>query len=316
MVAEKKPYIITVDGSKDACAGVGKSELSDKLTKTVPQELNLTCVHFDTGLFFRAIAFAISKDGNKLDEMSDQELRDYLSSAPFKSEFTKDGNNAQVKFYKEVEGERVELSEQFLRLENTDDISSKLGRNQIAAKWMEEERKRLVMNCGIDVVIINGRDTAATYFPDADLKIVLGEKVENRTRRRVLEKVFTGESNVDHEKVRLGLLLRDKNDEELLNHNSSLVGVWEIDRTGLSSKRLAELVTGALGILIGVEGSIKNISIGEWEKSLRGLTSILDVENAFRDPVLAISMLRMKDLHRVVQKHVGGNKLLTEIIYK
>jgi cytidylate kinase len=319
----EKPYIITIDGKVGQCAGVGKSELADKLTKTVPERLNLSCVHFDTGLFFRAIAYAISKDGKNLDSMSDEELGGYLSSSPFVSEFTKepDGKNAQVKFYKEFEGEKIELSEQFLRLAHTDDVSSKLGGNQIAAKWMEEERKKLVMQSGIDVVIINGRDTAATYFPDADLKIVLGESEKHRTRRRVLEKVFAGETNVDSEKVRLGLLVRDIKDAELLKHNSSLDGVWEIDRTGLSSRRLSELVTEALGVVTGTEPFRLNkaivnrwVAVNDGESQIA--TSNLELESAFLDPILAFAMLGMSDLHRVVQKHVGGNKIATEIIYK
>lgn len=310
---------MTIDGE----SAVGKSELSEKLTKTVPKELNLTCVHFDTGIFFRVIAFATAKDGKDVDHMPDKELEDYLFSWPFSLEFVKDDKDVgtRIKYYKEIDGLRTELTEQMLRSEEADHAASKLGANSVVTQWMEKERKKIVMNSGIDMVIINGRDTAANYFKEADLKIILDDDKKSRAKRRTWEKRFAGEK-VDYGQVMKSLMTRDAKDADLLQYNSSLSGVWEIDRTGLSSKKLSELVTQALGVL--TEGKISTKygdTKNNWQTRNENddllSSALLEVDHAFSDPILAVAILGISKMHRIVQRYDSVSKrLLTLIKYK
>lgn len=326
MIESKKPLVVTIDGK----SGVGKSELSEKLTRTIPEKLGLSCAHFDTGLFFRAAACSLAIDNKKIDLMSPSEISEYLSSRPFSLQYVKneDTGISKIVFYKENEGRRFELDECMLKSDDVGFMASQLGGNEVVVRWMEDERKKYVEGSSLDVVVVNGRDTAANYFPRADLKIILTEEESARARRRALEKIFSGEENVDTDRVRSALLLRDEKDADLLRSNSSLSGVWEIDRTGLSSKMLSELVAQALGVMAGssVDFALKESSdfnhcswiFVKSEDGRNGLTaeSNLNLRDAFQNPVLAFALLGISNLFRIKQKHIGGNLMETKLFFK
>lgn len=91
-------------------------------------------------------------------------------------------------------------------------------------------------------IIIDGRDTTSSVFPDADVLVYLTASFEKRVQRRYDEYVSLGK-NVTLEEVRENIRLRDISDDT--REEGRLVKVpdaIEIDSTNLSPEEVVDII--------------------------------------------------------------------------
>lgn len=185
------PNKIAIDGP----AASGKSTLGCNLAR----ELNY--VYLDTGVMYRAVACMSLKTGiNPLDEEA--------------------VTNLARKMQIEISSPSWEDNRPFDMRVNGEDITGELRKPEVEAyvsqvsafpgvrKAMTEQQRRIGARGNIIMV---GRDIGTVVLPDADLKIYLIASLEERTRRRYLERIERGEK-VTMEEIREGLELRDQID--------------------------------------------------------------------------------------------------------
>ena len=172
--------IIAVDGP----AGAGKSTVS----KIVAQKLGYT--YIDTGAMYRAVALKSSQSCDDLMMIIDDiniELDD-------KARVFLDGQDVT----KEI------------RTPEISKLASDVSKFGFVRKRLTELQRQMAER---GAVIMDGRDIGTQVLPNADLKIFLTASLEERARRRFEELKAKGQE-VDFEKTKTEMALRDKQDSE------------------------------------------------------------------------------------------------------
>ena len=184
-----KPYVVAIDGP----AGAGKSTLAKRLAK----ELNIA--YIDTGAMYRACAlFAIESGINP--KVDSQKLRELLADAeldfrPVKGE--------QHIFLNDVDVSR-EIREPHISTGASDISALPFVRDLLVEKQREMANGKSVL--------MDGRDIGTNVFPNAEIKIFLTAKAEERAKRRFIELQEKGDS-VSYETVLSDMITRDENDK-------------------------------------------------------------------------------------------------------
>ena len=184
-----KPYVVAIDGP----AGAGKSTLAKRLAK----ELNIA--YIDTGAMYRACAlFAIESGINP--KVDSQKLRELLANAeldfrPVKGE--------QHIFLNDVDVSR-EIREPHISTGASDISALPFVRDLLVEKQREMANGKSVL--------MDGRDIGTNVFPNAEIKIFLTAKAEERAKRRFIELQEKGDS-VSYETVLSDMIARDENDK-------------------------------------------------------------------------------------------------------
>ena len=211
---------VAVDGP----AGSGKSTI----TKMVAKSLGFNYV--DTGAMYRALTFNFLSNG--LDELEEEEIKELLSKTDFKVEYV-DGVQ-----YVYVNNEEVSDK---IRTAEVSKFTSLFAKSPAVRDFLIDTQRNLA---NTNNIIMDGRDIASVVLPNADVKIFLTASVEERARRRVLDFERQGIENVDFEKVKEDIKVRDWQDENrdiapLIKVESATL----IDTTSLTINEVVEKMT-------------------------------------------------------------------------
>jgi cytidylate kinase len=186
-----KPEIITIDGP----AGSGKSTIG----KLVADELDY--LYFDTGVMYRAVAFAAIRNNiNPQDEKSVSQLAEE-AKIDLKPLTVADGRDIDVL----LEGKDVTWD---IRSANVDANVSIVAAYPEVRRALGEKQRRIGLQ---GKVVMVGRDIGTVILPEADLKIYLDASIEERANRRYQELINRGEE-VEFEAILNTLRERDRKD--------------------------------------------------------------------------------------------------------
>jgi len=220
---------IAIDGP----SGAGKSTLAKLLAK----ELNF--LYVDTGAIYRTVGLEVFRRG-----VSPSDAAAVTALLPeLKIEMGYGDDELQHMY---LDGEDVTTA---IRQHEISDYASKVSAiPEVRAFLLEMQRKLARENH----VIMDGRDIGTVVLPDADLKIFLTARAEDRATRRYLELKERGQ-NTDYETVLRDILQRDKQDSERKTaplrqaEDAVLVDTTGIDLPG-SKALVRELIRERFGI--------------------------------------------------------------------
>lgn len=159
------PPVVTLDGP----AGSGKSSTAREVARRLGYR------HLDSGALYRALTFALLSSDIPEEEwphLSAQELDRF----PVHLEASEDALLVML-------GERVLDSE--LRSPEVTARVSPLSALPAVRSWLLEAQRRAGRRGGL---VADGRDMGTVVFPDAEVKIFLTARLEERARRRFLER--------------------------------------------------------------------------------------------------------------------------------
>jgi cytidylate kinase len=160
--------IIAIDGP----AGAGKSTVCKMLAK----ELGYT--YLDTGAMYRAIAWALLKNGLNAEESAG--LDKTLARLPLS--FTVEKGALSIRY------EGGQLGEE-LRPPEITRHASRISRISSVRAFLTEWQRRLAAD---GKVVAEGRDMTTVVFPDAPVKVFLTADLPTRARRRQAEYLSKG----------------------------------------------------------------------------------------------------------------------------
>ncbi|MGQ9458091.1 MAG: (d)CMP kinase [Anaerolineae bacterium] len=190
-----RPSTIAIDGP----AASGKSTIGDLLAK------RLGYLFLDTGAMYRALTLEALRLGVDVEEeeavaaLARQICIQVLPPGPEH----RDGRSYTVL----VDGRDVTWD---IRSPQVDAAVSPVSRHPKVREVLTEAQRRIGQR---GRVIMTGRDIGTVVLPDADLKVFLDASVEERARRRYLERLARGEETTYEAELRI-LANRDKIDSE------------------------------------------------------------------------------------------------------
>ncbi len=181
-----KGLVVAIDGP----AGAGKSTIAKKAAE------RLGYAYIDTGAMYRAVTLAFLKSGREFEE----------------SHITRLAETADISFRPEDGKNRVylngqEVTEAIRSREVTAAVSAVAAIAKVREALVDQQRRLL----GQGSVIMDGRDIGTVVYPQAQVKIFLTAGVEERARRRYLERQAKGEK-VDFEQLKQEIARRDEAD--------------------------------------------------------------------------------------------------------
>lgn len=180
--------IVAIDGP----AGSGKGTVA----KIISNKLGL--VNLDTGVAYRCVAVKVLDNNLKIDD--EERIPKLL-------------DDMNIEFKKENDKEKVFLNgidvTEKIRTKEVTNIVSEVSRIvPLRIRVTDLLRK---MAEGKDVVM-EGRDITTYVFPNAEVKIYLDAKVEERAKRRYKENIEKG-IEMSYEEVLENVIRRDTNDK-------------------------------------------------------------------------------------------------------
>lgn len=211
---------VAVDGP----AGSGKSTI----TKMVAKDLGYNYV--DTGAMYRGLTYDFLK--NNLTELDEKKIELLLSKVKFEVKFI---DRVQYVFVNDED-----VSEK-IRTAEVSKFTSLFAKSPAVREFLIDTQRNLAMSNNI---IMDGRDIASVVLPNADVKIFLTASVEERARRRVLDFERQGVVDIDFDKVKADIAVRDYQDEN--RDIAPLVKVDDavlIDTTNLTITEVVEKMT-------------------------------------------------------------------------
>ena len=151
---------ITIDGP----AGVGKSTVAKFLSRKLKIPL------LETGKIYRAVAFALTKEGRKAEEVTPEDALGALKDITISPEI-----GETKMFYRNHQiGEEI-------KKEEVGNLASVIGAFPSFREVVNEMFRKV---SGKDI-IAEGRDAGTHIFPEAEVKIFLIASIEERARRRL-----------------------------------------------------------------------------------------------------------------------------------
>ena len=200
-----KNLVITIDGP----SGSGKGTTA----RGVAEKLGLP--HVDSGSIYRAVAYALNKEGITSDH--DEKIKNFLKT--FSLSYSATGEV-------QINGENKETE---IRSRDNSKIAFLYSRNPLIRTYATELQRKRLEHGGV----LDGRDAGTVVAPDADLKIYLDCDIEERLRRRIKQHGVTDENEI--QALREEILERDhadsnKGDASLTILPESIV----VDTSGMS----------------------------------------------------------------------------------
>lgn len=180
-------FVVAIDGP----AGSGKGTI----TKLVGKNLNL--VYIDTGAMYRSVAVYSLRNNINLE--NEEDINNMFE-------------NIKIELKKEADILKVYLNkEDITRLIRTPEIDEQVkivATIQLIRRKMVDLMRRVAEN---ENVIMEGRDIGTAVFPNADVKIYLDAKVEERAKRRYKENC---EKKIEciYENILNDMIARDESD--------------------------------------------------------------------------------------------------------
>lgn len=185
---EAPPLTIAIDGP----AASGKSTVGERLARA------LGYLFFDTGVMYRAVTWvALQRLGSVEDESAVTRLAEVVQ-IDVQPPSREDGRQADVW----ADGEDVTWA---IRRPEVDQWVSRVAAYPGVRQAMTQQQRRIGLR---GKVVMIGRDITTVVLPEAEAKIYLDASVEERARRRYLERKARGE-DVSYEEILEGLRQRD-----------------------------------------------------------------------------------------------------------
>lgn len=210
---EKKiKYVFAIDGH----AGAGKSTVS----QVVAEQLDL--LHVNTGLFYRAITWAILKAEIELNDS--ESLEDFVQTLNLKSNLTEHQELLVM-----IDGQDISS---FIRSDEVNQSISIISAYAFVRDKVNYLLRKIKHPHGL---VMEGRDIGSAVFPDALAKVFLTASVDERAQRR-LEDVMARGEKISLENIKASILKRDKIDSErkvaplVLADDAVLIDTTELSR--------------------------------------------------------------------------------------
>ncbi|UCD97948.1 MAG: (d)CMP kinase [Chloroflexota bacterium] len=185
------PQIIAIDGP----AGSGKSTVG----KLVAEHLGY--LFFDTGVMYRAVTLAVIQQGIDVhDEVLVSNIAETIDIG-LQTPSILDGRDCDIL----LDGKDVTWDIRSPEIDGSVSIISAYPR---VRQILSEKQRRIGLQ---GRVVMLGRDIGTVVLPEADLKVYLDASVEERARRRYLERIKRGEK-VDYDLILTMLRERDQID--------------------------------------------------------------------------------------------------------
>jgi cytidylate kinase len=185
---EQEMNSIAIDGP----AGAGKSSIAKALSK------RLGYIYIDTGAMYRAVALFFLDEGVK--DSEDSRIESLLEKLDISIKY-EDGTQ-------KVFLNGVDVSDK-LRLEQIGKLASKFSAIGSVREKLVALQRKLAKK---ENVVMDGRDIGTVVLPNADLKIYLSASSKVRAKRRYLELLEKGNTDLDINLIEDEIIKRDEAD--------------------------------------------------------------------------------------------------------
>ena len=179
---------IAIDGP----AGAGKSSIAKALSK------RLGYIYIDTGAMYRAVALFFVE--NNISDGADSRIESLLEKLEISIKY-EDGAQKVI-----LNGEDVTDK---LRLEEIGKLASKFSAIGSVREKLVAIQRKLAQK---ENVVMDGRDIGTVVLPNADLKIYLSASSKVRAKRRYLELLEKGHTDLDINEIEDEIIKRDEAD--------------------------------------------------------------------------------------------------------
>lgn len=179
---------IAIDGP----AGAGKSSIAKALSK------RLGYIYIDTGAMYRAVALFFVE--NDVSDGTDSRIESLLEKLEISIKY-EDGAQKVI-----LNGEDVTDK---LRLEEIGKLASKFSAIGSVREKLVALQRKLAQK---ENVVMDGRDIGTVVLPNADLKIYLSASSKVRAKRRYLELLEKGHTDLDINEIEDEIIKRDEAD--------------------------------------------------------------------------------------------------------
>ena len=179
---------IAIDGP----AGAGKSSIAKALSK------KLGYIYIDTGAMYRAVALFFVE--NNVSDGTDSRIESLLDKLEISIKY-EDGAQKVI-----LNGEDVTDK---LRLEEIGKLASKFSAIGSVREKLVALQRKLAQK---ENVVMDGRDIGTVVLPNADLKIYLSASSKVRAKRRYLELLEKGHTDLDINEIEDEIIKRDEAD--------------------------------------------------------------------------------------------------------
>lgn len=179
---------IAIDGP----AGAGKSSIAKALSK------RLGYIYIDTGAMYRAVALFFLE--NNVADGTDSRIESLLDKLEISIKY-EDGAQKVILNGEDVTGK--------LRLEEIGKLASKFSAIGSVREKLVALQRKLAQK---ENVVMDGRDIGTVVLPNADLKIYLSASSKVRAKRRYLELLEKGQTDLNINDIEDEIIKRDKAD--------------------------------------------------------------------------------------------------------
>lgn len=179
---------IAIDGP----AGAGKSSIAKALSK------RLGYIYIDTGAMYRAVALFFVE--NNVSDGADSRIESLLDKLEISIKY-EDGAQKVILNGEDVTGK--------LRLEEIGKLASKFSAIGSVREKLVALQRKLAQK---ENVVMDGRDIGTVVLPNADLKIYLSASSKVRAKRRYLELLEKGHTDLDINEIEDEIIKRDEAD--------------------------------------------------------------------------------------------------------
>lgn len=179
---------IAIDGP----AGAGKSSIAKALSK------RLGYIYIDTGAMYRAVALFFVE--NNVSDGTDSRIESLLEKLEISIKY-EDGAQKVILNGEDVTGK--------LRLEEIGKLASKFSAIGSVREKLVALQRKLAQK---ENVVMDGRDIGTVVLPNADLKIYLSASPKVRAKRRYLELLEKGHTDLDINDIEDEIIKRDEAD--------------------------------------------------------------------------------------------------------
>ena len=179
---------IAIDGP----AGAGKSSIAKALSK------RLGYIYIDTGAMYRAVALFFVE--NNVSDGTDSRIESLLEKLEISIKY-EDGAQKVILNGEDVTGK--------LRLEEIGKLASKFSAIGSVREKLVALQRKLAQK---ENVVMDGRDIGTVVLPNADFKIYLSASSKVRAKRRYLELLEKGHTDLDINEIEDEIIKRDEAD--------------------------------------------------------------------------------------------------------
>lgn len=179
---------IAIDGP----AGAGKSSIAKALSK------RLGYIYIDTGAMYRAVALFFVE--NNVSDGTDSRIESLLDKLEISIKY-EDGAQKVILNGEDITGK--------LRLEEIGKLASKFSAIGSVREKLVALQRKLAQK---ENVVMDGRDIGTVVLPNADLKIYLSASSKVRAKRRYLELLEKGYTDLDINEIEDEIIKRDEAD--------------------------------------------------------------------------------------------------------